>query len=237
LFPDDYVLSTSQSVWGCYLGCRLGRITFATGEPPTLVYDSEQLATARCTRWITIEGHPANLHRLRACSIKVDPVLQIRTYYSTTELAGTPSRESIKESGQARPHTDTIQLDVHSVSSMSWTTKEARRGGTVSSATLHASGESGRDGCRRRKASEEESEPWYAAVSCPIKSPLKLQPSFCSDYVASSYAITVKVSIGGVCAKSARLLFPLQVAYPCPARRNSEHAGAEGQRLELSPLP
>lgn len=71
-------------------------------------------------------------------------------------------------------------------------------------------------------------------ISCPIKPPLKLQPSFCNDYVVSSYTIIAKVSIGGVYA---RLAYLLQVAYPCSARRNPEHAGAESQGLAPSPLP
>ncbi|KAI6778107.1 uncharacterized protein J7T54_001527 [Emericellopsis cladophorae] len=205
-FPDEYVLSASQTAWRWLLGQNLGRITFKVREPPPLIYDnSEQLSTTHFTMWITFNGHPSHLHRLRAGSIKVDPVLQTRTYYSGTKLTVNPGRESVQASGRIQLHTNVIQLDVQSFSSLQWSTRDVRRGSTVTAAPA--------------TTAEEEGPPWCVAVNIPIKPPLKLPPSFCSDYAASSYAIIAKVSISGVHAKPSYVMFPLQVAYPSSAQK------------------
>ncbi|KAG9252696.1 uncharacterized protein F5Z01DRAFT_738180 [Emericellopsis atlantica] len=139
-FSDKYVLSASQTAWGWLLGQNLGRITFEVREPPPLIYNSKQLSATHCTVWITIKSHTFYLHRLRAGSIKVDP-----------------------ESSWIQPHTDTIQLNVHSFSPLQWSTRDVRRGGTVSAAPA--------------TTAEEESPPWHIAFNIPIKPPLKLPPS------------------------------------------------------------
>ncbi|KAG9252701.1 uncharacterized protein F5Z01DRAFT_675812 [Emericellopsis atlantica] len=223
-FPKEYVLSARQTVWGSFVGRKLGHVTFETREPPPLVYNSEQASATDCILWITIDGRPADLHRLRAASIKVEPVLQIRTYYSGTKLAGTPHREAVNESRSIRLHADT------------WSTRDARRASTTSVASFWPSGESVREEASRPTlAAEEDTIPWHTHATVPIEPPLRLQPSFCGDYVASSYAIIAKISIGGVYAKSSYLFFPLQVAYPCAARRDSEQTGVE--RLGPAPSP
>ncbi|KAG9249681.1 uncharacterized protein F5Z01DRAFT_668435 [Emericellopsis atlantica] len=237
-FPDEYVLSARQAVWGSFVGRKSGHVTFETLEPPPLVYDSERLSTTYCTLRITIDGRSSDLHRLRAASIKVDPVLQIRTYYSGTKLAGTPHKDSIEESGRIRLHTETAQLEAHSFSSLQWSIRDARRGSAASVPLIRPSGDSVREGARSLAGDTEGGDiPWHTTATVPIKPPLRLQPSFCSDFAASSYAVIAKVSVGGVYAKSSYLFFPLQVAYPCSARRDSWHAAAGRQRHAPSPAP
>ncbi|KAG9258751.1 uncharacterized protein F5Z01DRAFT_679218 [Emericellopsis atlantica] len=191
-FPDDYVLSASQTAWRWLLGQTLGRITFEAREPPPLLYNSSE--------------HLSTTH------------FSTRTYYSGTKLTGNPSRAFVQESSRTQLHMDTIQLDVHSFSSLQWSPRDVRRGSSMV-------------GAAAATTDKEESPPWYAAVHVPIKPPLKLLPSFCSDYVASSYAIIAKVSISGVHAKPSYLMFPLQVAYPSSAQKDSGHQAADSRGL------
>lgn len=251
-FPDEYVLSARQTVWGSILGRKLGHIIITTVEPQPLVYGSEQLSATKCTFWITIEGDPANLHRLRAGSIKVDPVLQIRTYYSGSRLAGTPNKEAVNDNEKIRLHNDVIRLETHTFSSLQWRTRadqlpSPRRGSgngtqlfgeprrrSTSSSLFSGSEESARRAGSQSFTTEEDNTPWHALAIVPIKPSLRLQPSFCSDFVATSYVIIVKVSTSGVYTKPSYLSVPLQVAYPCPARRNSGYGSTDSWVLSPS---
>ncbi|ROT37340.1 hypothetical protein SODALDRAFT_379810 [Sodiomyces alkalinus F11] len=197
-FPDEYILSATQPMWKSMLGRKLGRVTVTTLEPRPLVYGSDQPSATECTFHITAVGNLANLQRLRSMSVEVDPVLQTKTYYSRTRLAGTPQKGFLREGGPIRLHTDVVQLDKHKISNLEWKSKAAvlasqRHSGSETDVFLQ---ELAGDGAKppslggntrsRQQPSlqsstiEDDAALWYASVSVRIQPPFQLQPSFCS---------------------------------------------------------
>lgn len=233
LFASEYVLSVTEPVWKSIIGRKVGRITVTTAEPRPLVYDSTELPVTECSFDISIEGDVADHHHLRSATIELDPVLQSRAYFSAKRLKSIPNQEEAYDREQMQCYTSSVRLEKHILSSLQWNISSNQLplpASEYSGRTLLNEAE--RINIGRRESTEiatvkptpqgeRKSITWHTVVTIPIKPPSTLQPSFCDEYVASTYAIIAKVSTRRVYTKSMYLVSPLQVAYPLPASQEA----------------
>jgi hypothetical protein len=244
--PGEFVLKTKQAARTFFFGRKLGDISFATMEPQPLTYDGEQLSATELTLRISFDSNLADFDIARNSTVKVEPVLQVQSFYASTRMISNPVKSSVQEGGPLRIDTDFVRLDQHIASSLQWEPTDictepengisilrAATGGTQSlpqrNEPLHQEDRSSSTGVAGKVTS------WVSFLKVPIKPPFRLYPSFRSSYVGISYTIIAKISISDVYHKSAYLAVPLQVAYPCSAGCSSEELGVLWQSGSTPP--
>src|SRR5687768_570419 len=116
--PGKYVLETKQAARTSFFGCNLGDISFATREPQPLTYEGEHLSATEFTLQISFASCLADFDRIRNSTVKLEPVLQVQSFYASTRMICNPVESSVQEGGPLRIDTDFVRLDKHTTSSL-----------------------------------------------------------------------------------------------------------------------
>lgn len=233
-FTRQYVLSAKQPARKHIFGRELGNITISASEPPPLLYASSTGPPLIEGEYrITFDGSQSDLEHIRRASVKVCPMLRVITHYSSSRMVESPQGSSGARGDPVRSYSDLVTLETHTASDLQWNRVSKRtevqhvsvtesisscsEPGAPVFSSLHE-GQTSTGWARSQLGTIDDDSghsSWQTIVTASIKPPLRLLPNFNSDFIAHSYSITTRISLGGINVKPFCLVTPLQVAYPC----------------------
>ncbi|KAH8657269.1 hypothetical protein BGZ61DRAFT_371489, partial [Ilyonectria robusta] len=191
------------------LGERLGHVTVTAEEPSPLIYVSGPLgASTDCVVNISIQGSVIDPDRLRTMTIEVHTTIHSKTYYSSKRMPCMPSRHLLTEQGPYLYET-VVNLEVQKLRDFQWTFWP-----WAASRSL-----------------EKQEVTWQTVIRIPIRPSHRLYPSFCSQLIARSYSINLRICFGGAYIRKMDLEVPLQVAYPRISKSASQPEDGNLERL------
>lgn len=253
-YPGEFTLEVEQPISKYMLGERLGNITVATEEPSPLIYvPGPSAPSTDCIVNISIQGGMIDPDRLRNMTIEVHPTIHTKTYYSANKMPCMPSRHLLAEHGPYL-YESALRLEVQKFRDFQWalsipgidssipndqckdsapptyevndTTRRgsnvSRIGGRLKSPLVSLPWAASHSLAKQEMA-------WQTVVRIPIGPSHRLYPSFCSQLIARSYSINLRICFGGAYVRKMNLEVPLQVAYP---RLSTPASQLEGGNLE-----
>ncbi|QKD57271.2 uncharacterized protein FOBCDRAFT_95130, partial [Fusarium oxysporum Fo47] len=180
------------------LGRRLGTLTAVTEEPDALVYSSENVnVTTDIVLRIFFDAASPLLHPSHNFYFTVSSLLRAKTYYSAKSLSCVPKQTLLADDGLLRLHDDVLKVGESKYQNLKWI--EVFTTSFASSSAENASESGGENGT------------WVTSIRIPVSSVQRLQPTFCSKFVARFYSIPLRIRINGAYAEKIDCEVPLQV--------------------------
>lgn len=234
-FPDEYVSLATNSFRTSLFGAQYLMTLFMAEPTPISIGPMKRQhkttvrlsveARAAAGRELTTNLYP--LHQaLRDLTFKVQPILRVKTYYSTKPFPMLPSQKMVTADGPIRLHDSVVRMVEVEVMSTSWQPKfldevpcyeEAVRSASVSSRSSETSS--------ARRSSQSSVKPpnspsqvlaWTASLNVPVELSGTILPTFCSAIASRQYSLIARIRLKGASIKQFVLEAPLQVHHsPC----------------------
>lgn len=236
-FPGEFITRVERRLRKHLFGRRLGTLTVVTEEPDALVYSSENVnVTTDIVLRIFFDAASPLPHPSHNFSFTVSSLLRAKTYYSAKSLSCVPKQTLLADDGLLRLHDDVLKVGESKYQNLKWMwlppDDQVENGAARQSDSLsHFDGDTSTKPERSASSSEVfrtsfasssaenasesggENGTWVTSIRIPVSSVQRLQPTFCSKFVARFYSIPLRIRINGAYAEKIDCEVPLQVVH------------------------
>ena len=181
-------------------------------------------------------------HGLKNLIFKTQPLLRVKTFYSTEPFRKLPGQTMLSLNGPMRLKDQVVKLEAQDLKASSWqhdrpdeaysSADVDRRSPTSARSANVSTVGSGKESGALFTA-EDSPQLWWTRLLMPIAVLPNLPPTFCSVTASRQYSVITRIRVGGIRINKFVLEVPLQIVY-APRGGQEQSSTFSTQKLQPS---